>query len=340
MRGSARPWIGFEAIRAFLRALPAPDRVAIHAARARQDSLTKPTGALGRLEGIACFFAGWQGRPVPCLANPHILVFAGNHGVCAQGVNAYPQAVTAQMVANYRAGGAAINQLAQSAGAGLTAVPLALDRPTADFTQGPALSQADCLEAIALGAQAVDPGWDLLVLGEMGIGNSTVAAALAHALLGGRPEDWVGRGTGVDAAGLARKAAAVAAGVARLPDRDPLTVLCHLGGREQAAILGALLEARRHKIPVLLDGFICCAAALVAFALAPSALDHCLAGHRSAEAGHGRMLDATGLAPLLDLGLRLGEGTGAALAVQIVRAALACHAGMASFAEAGVDRAE
>jgi nicotinate-nucleotide--dimethylbenzimidazole phosphoribosyltransferase len=242
------------------------------------------------------------------------------------------------MVANFESGGAAINQLARAAGATLAVVALDLDRPTADLAAGPAMTEAECAGAVARGFAAVAPDTDLLCLGEMGIGNTTVAAALAHALLGGAPEDWVGSGTGVDQAGLERKRAAVAAAADRRGawPLDPLAALAEVGGRELAAIAGAVLAARRHRVPVLLDGFVCTAAAAVLARSVPGALDHCRLGHLSAEVGHRRLAAALGLVPLLELGMRLGEASGAALAALIVKAAAATHAGMATFAEAGV----
>ena len=322
--------------RAFLTALPAPDAAATKAALARNGLLTKPPGALGRLEHIAIWLAGWQGTDRPRIQRPQVTIFAGNHGVVIQGVSAFPAEVTVQMVANFRAGGAAINQLAKTFGATMTVEALTLDTPTADFTQGPAMSEAELLAALQTGWGAVDPNADLLVPGEMGIGNTTSAAAISCALFGGEAADWVGRGTGVDDAGLARKARAVAAGAALHKDRDPLAVLRCLGGREIAAMAGAILAARHHRIPVLLDGFIACSAAAVLHAATPAALDHCLAAHVSAEAAHARLLTALGKVPLLSLGLRLGEGSGAALAIGILQAAANCHSGMATFAEAGV----
>jgi nicotinate-nucleotide--dimethylbenzimidazole phosphoribosyltransferase len=316
---------------------PHADGAAIAAAARREAALTKPAGALGRLERLAIWLAGWQGAARPRLGRVRIAVFAGNHGVAARGVSAYPAEVTAQMVANYRAGGAAINQLAELAGAELHVVPLALERPTTDFTDGPALSEAELAEALAAGEAAVVEGLDLLVVGEMGIANTTAAAALAAALFGGGA-DWVGRGTGVDAAGLGRKAAAVVAGLRQHRARldHPLQALACLGGRELAAIAGAVLRARERRVPVVLDGFVATAAAAVWAKLRAGALDHCLAGHCSAEQGHQRLLEHLGLTPLLDLGMRLGEGSGAAVAVLVLRAAVACHNGMATFAEAGV----
>lgn len=319
-----------------LRAAPGPNTEAHQAAAARNGQLTKPPGALGRLEDLALWVASWQGTGRPRITAPQVLIFAGNHGVCAQGVSAFPAEVTAQMVANFQHGGAAINQLSMTFGATMSVHALDLDRPTADFTKAPAMTEAETVAALLAGWQAVDAGTDLLVVGEMGIGNTTVAAALAAALLGGTGAEWVGRGTGVDNAGLSRKAKAVDAGLSRHPSRDPMQVLANLGGREIAAMAGAMARARVAGVPVILDGFIACAAALVLHAVTPTALDHAVAGHVSAEGAHGRLLAALGKEPLLSLGLRLGEGSGAALAIGIVQAAVACHSGMATFAEAGV----
>ncbi|MBL4916304.1 nicotinate-nucleotide--dimethylbenzimidazole phosphoribosyltransferase [Szabonella alba] len=321
-----------------LRAAPGPDLAARTAAQARDAQLTKPPGSLGRLEEIALWYAGWQGDPRPSGLAPQIVIFAGNHGIAARGISAFPAEVTAQMVGNFRAGGAAVNQLARAFGASMTVQALDLDRPTADFTEGPAMDDTDLLAALNTGWSSVDPGAGLLVVGEMGIGNTTSAAAMACALFGGAPQDWIGRGTGVDAAGLQRKADVVATGLAHHAGAlaDPFEVLRRLGGREIAAMTGALARARVLRIPVLLDGFIASAAAAVLARAVPAALDHCLAGHCSAEAGHARLLEALDKAPILSLGLRLGEGSGAALAIGIVQGALACHSGMATFAEAGV----
>jgi len=327
---------GLDEVRNLAERLPAADPAARAAAEARQAVLTKPPGSLGRLEALAVFLAGWQGRKRPRAEQSQALVFAGNHGVCAQGVNPFPQAVTARMAANFEAGGAAINQLCRASGAALRVVALELDRPTADFTDGPAMDEAECLAALNAGAAAVDPAADVLVLGEMGIGNSTVAAALALALFGGAAADWVGPGTGADDATLARKQWAVGEGARRHGGLGPMHTLAALGGREQAALCGAVLAARSRRQVVLLDGFICTAAAAVLFAADPRLLDHCLAAHCSAEPGHRRLLDRMGLEPLLSLGLRLGEGSGAALALSLLKAAVACHNGMATFADAGI----
>lgn len=332
------PFSSLAEFRGILRDAPDADKDAAAGATARNAQLTKPPAALGRLEDLAIWYAGWRGDPRPRIEAPQVVIFAGNHGVAARGVSAFPAEVTAQMVLNFQACGAAINQLARTFGAAMAVQALDLDRPTADFTTGAAMSEQEVVIALAAGWQAVDPQTDLLVAGEMGIGNTTSAAAVAAALYGGTAADWVGRGTGIDDAGLERKSEVVAAGLAyhRAALSDPLEVLRRLGGRELAAMAGAIAAARAHRVPVILDGFICCAAAATLDRAVPGALDHCVAGHRSAEVAHSRLLDALGKAPLLDLGLRLGEGSGAALAIGVLQAAVACHSGMATFAEAGV----
>lgn len=327
-----------EDLRAACLDLPAGSDAAAAAVARRQDTLTKPQGSLGRLETIAAWLARWQSRDMPKLDAVKVFVFAGNHGVTAQGVSAYPSEVTVQMVANFAGGGAAINQLARVAGAQLDVIPLDLDHPTGDFTQVPAMDEQAFLAAVSTGYEAVTGDLDLVCFGEMGIGNTTPAAAISTALFGGGAEKWTGRGTGVDDAGLRRKVVAIEAGLKRHADAlsDPLKIAAALGGRELAAIFGATLAARRNNVPVLLDGFVCTAAAAPLARLHPTGLAHTIAAHVSAEAGHRRLLEALGLPPLLDFGMRLGEGSGACLAVNIVRSALECHAKMASFAEAGV----
>ncbi|HWL56353.1 MAG TPA: nicotinate-nucleotide--dimethylbenzimidazole phosphoribosyltransferase [Paracoccus sp. (in: a-proteobacteria)] len=313
------------------------DDSAAAAARARQAELTKPPGSLGRLEELAVFMAGWQGRERPRIDRAQALVFAGNHGVTAQGVNPFPVEVTAQMVENFRNGGAAINQLCRLAGADLSVIALDLDRPTEDFTQGMAMEVPDLVAAIQTGKNAVDPEADVILLGEMGIGNSTVAAALAAATFGGSAEDWVGPGTGADDDIMARKINAVNAGLKRHKGAaTAASILGSYGGREQAAICGAVIRARELGIPVILDGFICSAAAGVLLVNDPEALDHCLLGHESAEPGHRRLVAVIKKQPVVTLDMRLGEGSGAAVALLILRAALECHNGMATFGEAGI----
>ncbi|MCW9044668.1 MAG: nicotinate-nucleotide--dimethylbenzimidazole phosphoribosyltransferase [Pseudopelagicola sp.] len=330
------PFSTLDAFRNVLALSGKADQGVVDAAAARNGQLTKPPGALGRLEDMAIWYAGWRGSARPEIAAPQVIVFAGNHGVTAQGVSAFPADVTAQMVLNFQHGGAAINQLARAAGAKLSVHALDLDQPTADFTQGPAMSEAEVVAALATGWNAVADNSDLLVVGEMGIGNTTAAAAIATALYGGAPENWVGRGTGVDDAGLATKARVVGAGLAANPGRAGLEVLRCLGGRELAAMAGAIARARSLSVPVILDGFICCAAAATLEAECAGALDHALAGHVSAETGHARLLEALGKEAMLSLGLRLGEASGGALAINILKSAIACHSGMATFAEAGV----
>ena len=336
------PFASLDDIRAFCRDLPGGDPRFADMAAQRQQNLTKPPGSLGRLEELAVWLAQWQGREMPRLDRVTIAVFAGNHGVAARGVSAYPQAVTAQMVANFATGGAAINQIAKAASAELRVVPIELERPTRDFTEAPAMSPEEFLEAVDAGYRTVPDDCDLLAVGEMGIANTTTAATLCAALLGGGAARWAGRGTGIDDDGLARKRAAIEAALHfhRGILGDPLAVAAALGGRELAAITGAVLAARRHNVPVLLDGFVTTSAVLPLARLDAGALDHCRAGHVSAESGHRDLLRELKLPPLLDLNMRLGEASGAGVAILLVRAALACHAGMATFTEAGVSGAE
>lgn len=325
-------------IRAAMVDLPSRDRDAEKAARDRNVTLTKPHGALGNLEDLAIWYSAWRGTGRPEIGAPQIAVFAGNHGVASRGVSAFPPDVTVQMVSNFSSGGAAINQLARQFGAELTVDALSLDQPTADFTEQPAMTEGELAAAMSTGWSALKPQTDLLVPGEMGIGNTTSAAAIAAALFGGDAADWTGAGTGVTGAALTAKATVVQAGLDRHAAvlDDPLEVLRCLGGRELAAMAGAILAARHASVPVILDGFICTAAAAVLDRAAPGALDHCVAGHLSAEGAHGVMLEHLNKSPLLSLGLRLGEGTGAALAIGVLQGAIACHSGMATFAEAGV----
>jgi len=335
------PFASLDDIRTFCRDLPGGERRFADMAGRRQQNLTKPPGSLGRLEELAIWLAQWQGRELPRLDRVTIAVFAGNHGVAARGVSAYPQAVTAQMVANFAGGGAAINQIAKAAAAELRVVPIELERPTRDFTEAAAMNPDEFLEAIDAGYRTVPEDGDLLAVGEMGIANTTTAAMLCAALLGGGAARWAGRGTGVDDDGMARKRAAIetALNLHRAIIGDPLAVAAALGGRELAAIAGAVLAARRHHIPVLLDGFVATSAVLPLSRLDPRALDHCRAGHVSAEAGHRDLLRELKLDPLLDLNMRLGEASGAGVAILLARAALACHVGMATFPEAGVSGA-
>jgi nicotinate-nucleotide--dimethylbenzimidazole phosphoribosyltransferase len=321
---------------------PDGDEAAVAAVRAHDAQLTKPAGSLGALEGLVEFLARWQGRAKPRLDNPMVTIFAGNHGVTDQGVSAYPREVTAQMVANFTNGGAAVSQICALHEINLRVFELALELPTGDITLEPALDDKVCAATIAYGMEAIAGKPDLICIGEMGIGNTTVAAAIYAALYGGTGADWVGRGTGVDDAGLARKASAVDRALARHAGEldHPLAILARLGGREVAAMLGALLAARHQKVPVIVDGYVATAAAAIAHAVNPAAIDHCLFAHTSAEPGHHKVLEAMGQKGLLDLGMRLGEGSGAALAAVLVKTALHLHNNMATFESAAISGKE
>ncbi len=328
----------FKDILSLFDKFPEIDRAAVEKVQARDATLTKPPGSLGRLEEIAEWLAGWQANYPPKVDRPVTVVFAGNHGVVVQGVAAYPPEVTAQMVENFQTGGAAVNQICETFGAGLKVFELALEIPTNDITCQPAMDEATCAATIAFGMEAIADNPDLLCIGEMGIGNTTIAAAMCHGLYGGKAADWVGPGTGIDRDGLARKIDAVARAVALHQDHlsEPLELLRRLGGREIAAMTGAIIAARIANIPVLIDGYIATAAAAIVHAISPTGLDHCMAAHCSAEPAHAMLLEKIGKQPLLNLGLRLGEGSGASLAIGIVQAAANLHNGMATFEQAGV----
>jgi nicotinate-nucleotide--dimethylbenzimidazole phosphoribosyltransferase len=339
---------------ALLAAVAAPDPRLALAARRRLDRLTKPAGSLGRLEDLAARVVVLTGRLTPRLDSPVIFTLAADHGVAAEGVSAYPQAVTAQMVENLCRGGAAVNVLARETGVRLVVADFGvaatvpphpalvvrrIGAGTANLALGPAMTREAAASAIAAGADLVrGSGADGVGTGEMGIANTTAASALTAALTGADPAAVTGRGTGLDEAGRARKVDVVRRALAvNGPDpRDPLGVLAALGGFEIAGLVGVVLGGAARRVPVVLDGFIATAAALVAVRLAPAAREYLIAAHRSAEPGHAVLLEALGLAPLLDLGMRLGEGTGAALGLGLVRAALACYGGMATFKDAGV----
>lgn len=331
----------FDDFRDLVNLLPDPETAAIEAFHARDAQLTKIPGSLGRLEEIGLWLAAATGKIPPKVEKPLVAVFAANHGITAKGVSAFPAEVTAQMVANYAAGGAAINQICMVSDIGLKVFELALEMPTPDISEEDAFDAASCAATMAFGMEALAGGTDLLCLGEMGIGNTAVASAIYLALFGGTAEEWVGPGTGVVGPALANKAKVVAQAVDRIAgEKDPFEILRRLGGREIAAMVGAIIAARHQKVPVLVDGFVTSAAAAVVYALNPKAIDHCLFAHVSAEPAHRKALETMGKTPLLDLGMRLGEGTGAAVAASIVRAAAATHAGMATFAEAGVSNKE
>jgi nicotinate-nucleotide--dimethylbenzimidazole phosphoribosyltransferase len=325
-----------------LTLVPDGDETAVTAVRERDAMLTKPAGSLGQLESLVEFLARWQGRSRPRLDNPMVTIFAANHGVTKQGVSAFPREVTAQMVANFTNGGAAISQICALHELNLRVFELALELPTGDITQEAALDDKMCAATIAYGMEAVAGKPDLICLGEMGIGNTTVAATLYAALFGGTGADWAGRGTGVDDAGLARKADVIDRALARHAGEldHPLAILARLGGREIAAMLGALLAARHQKVPVIIDGFVATSAAAIAYAINPDSIAHCLFAHVSAETGHARALEAMGQKGLLNLGMRLGEGSGAALAAVLAKTALHLHNNMATFESAAVSGKE
>ncbi|MEM0900777.1 MAG: nicotinate-nucleotide--dimethylbenzimidazole phosphoribosyltransferase [Pseudomonadota bacterium] len=327
----------FDDFRELINNLPGPNKDAVALVRQRDAQLTKPPGSLGRIEEIAEWLAAWTGRS-PAVTRPMVAVFAGNHGVVDRGVSPYPQSVTAAMVENFAAGGAAINQICIAHDLGLKIFDLALEVPTEDIASDAAMDERTCAATMAFGMECIAGGTDLLCLGEMGIGNTTVAAAIYCALYGGEPDDWVGPGTGHDESGVKLKADVVRQAIELNEGNlsDPLEVLRRLGGREIAAMAGAILAARMQQIPVLIDGFVATAAAAVLHKINPSSLDHCMIAHVSAEPGHMRAIQQIGKAPLLSLGMRLGEGTGAALAAGIVKAAALCHSGMATFEQAGV----
>ncbi|QFU17046.1 nicotinate-nucleotide--dimethylbenzimidazole phosphoribosyltransferase [Microvirga thermotolerans] len=328
----------FDDIRRLITTMPGPDEAAVAAVRERDAQLTKPAGSLGRLEWLSEWLAAWQGKPRPSVDRPLVCVFAGSHGVAERGVSAYPSAVNRQMLENFSAGGAAINQICASLGLGFKVFDLAVDLPTGDIAAEAAMDEKACVATMAFGMEAIAGGTDLLAIGELGIGNTTVAAAIYAALYGGEAARWVGRGSGVDDAGLARKVAAVEGALAchRGHLEDPLEILRRLGGREIAAMAGAILAARLQRIPVILDGYVSTAAAAILHAIHPATIDHCIAGHLSAEGAHQEVLERLGKIPLLALGMRLGEGSGAALAMGIVKTAATVHRDMATFSQAGV----
>jgi nicotinate-nucleotide--dimethylbenzimidazole phosphoribosyltransferase len=320
-----RPLTGmpFDDIRDLLDRLPPPDEEAAAAVRARNAELAKPVGSLGRLEDIAEFLARWQGNPKPAIDRPLVAIFAATHEV-AKRISSGPQAEeTRAEVELFAAGGAGVNQLALAQNAGLKVFDLALDLPTPDICTGDALSEKDCAATMAFGMESIAGGADLLCVGAAGGGNTLVAAAVACALFGDEPSAWAADPAHVPV--LEQALEFHSNGL-----RDPLEIMRRVGGRELAAIAGAILAARFQRIPVLLDGFVACAAAAVLQAAEPSALDHCLAAHRSGAAPHDKLLAALGKRPLLDMGIGLDDGSGAALAVGILKAAAATHSGMAT----------
>lgn len=332
----------FETPQAFLeclKSLPSHSDEFRQRALKRQAQLTKPHGALGRLEDIAVWLSGWQETEHPRADVIQALLFAGNHGVVEEGISAYPADVTSQMIANFEAGGAAINVLSSLFGHQLEVVPLDLDEPTKNFTKEPALTVEETLSAINLGAARVnETKSDLIYFGEMGIGNTTSAAAIATAVFGGTGQDWAGPGTGLDDEGIGRKQAVIDKALMMHSGKfdNIFAIMQHFGGRELAAIMGGVVAARLKRLPVLIDGFVVTAALAPLTLAGEDVLDHCIAAHCSAEPSHKRLLDCMYLSPLLKLDMRLGEGTGAAVAAQLVKAAVATHNRMATFDSASV----
>ena len=319
--------------------LPGPDRAAHDQVAARAATVLRPAGAFARLDTVAAWLAGWQGTTAPKVERPHVAVFAADHGVAADGVSAYPAEVTAAMADAIRSGVATITVLARQAGATLELVDVGVGRPTGNIRVADAMGPEDFDAAVASGLAAVESvDADLLVVGEIGIGNTTAAAAVAAAVLGGEAIDWVGPGTGVVGAALAHKCEVVQTAVDRVGAVSPLEALRRLGGRELAAMAAAVAAARRRRLPVVLDGFIATAAVAPLAVACPGSLDHCIAGHCSAEPGHERLLGALGLDPLMRLDLRLGEGSGALVAVPIIRMAAAAVVEVATFEEWGLQR--
>lgn len=316
-----------------LAPLPEPDRAAREALAARIARVIRPAGALVRLDEIAVWLAGWGSSA----ASPGCVLFAADHGVAAEGVSAYPAGVTRAMVAAFGDGVATANVLARRLGVELAVVDVGAGRPTRNLRREPAMAPERFAEAVAAGREAVAArAHDLLVFGEMGIGNTTAAATVCASIFGGPAEEWTGLGTGLDEQGLARKVRVVEDGRRRAGVVGPLEALRQVGGAELAAIAGAIVEARMRRIPVILDGFVVTAAAAALEVARPGALDHCVAGHRSPEPGHALLLEKLGKRPLLDLGLRLGEGSGALLAVPLVRAAIAAATEVATFEDRGL----
>ena len=322
-----------------LKEIPSRDPIDVEKAKSRNQELTKPLGSLGRLEDLAIWYCSWQGYQKTQIENILVAIFAGNHGVAKRGVSAFPIEVTAQMVTNFHQGGAAINQLTNLLPATLKVIELNLDQPTGDISTKPAMNQKEFHEAFQTGWEAINPSYDLIILGEMGIGNTTSASAIGYALFGGKVEEWVGSGTGISDKSLQFKQKIVEQAVNLFQTQkldSPLELIRCLGGRELVAIMGSLVKARMNKIPVIIDGFISTAPLAVLHAIDSRLTEHAVAGHLSLEGGHRTFLDKLGLNPILDLKMRLGEGSGAAVAAHILRSAVTCYGGMATFSQAMV----
>ncbi|WP_455466831.1 nicotinate-nucleotide--dimethylbenzimidazole phosphoribosyltransferase [Bartonella sp. B39] len=323
----------FDDFRALLTNLPIADAFSITLAKKRQEKLTKVEGSLGKLGEIAVWYAGWRGTEKPIVKRPLVAIFSGNHGVTEENVTPFPQSMTQKMVQNFASGGAAINQICIAYDLGLKIFDLALEYPTMNITKDAAMDERSAAATMAFGMESIAGGTDLLCIGEMGIGNTTIASALCLALFGGEVEEWTGNGMGSEGKFYQRKIAVIKTAVSLHKDHfnDPFEIMRRLGGREIAAMVGAILAARMEKVPVILDGFVATAAAAVLYKMHPRALDHTLVGHVSSESAHRKLLKKIGKEPLLDLRMRLGEGTGAAMAAGIVKAAILMHTKMADF---------
>jgi len=344
-----------------IKEIGALDEDVMNEARARQDSLTKPRGSLGHLEELSIRLAGIQGKPIPEIRQKAIITMAGDHGVVAEGVSAYPQEVTAQMVYNFLRGGAAINVLSRHIGARVTVVDMGvatklephpnliskkISTGTRNMAKGPAMTRNEAQQAIESGIQIVhaeiEKGLDIVGTGDMGIGNTTASSAICTAFTGRAVAEVTGRGTGIDDKQIAYKMEVIEKALSiNQPDpRDPVDVLHKVGGFEIGGLVGVMLGAAANRIPVVIDGFISGAAALIAVGLCPLLKDFLIAAHVSAEAGHKALLDYLGLKPLLNLNMRLGEGTGAVLGIFLTEAAIKVLTEMATFTEAGVSERE
>lgn len=326
----------YKEIKKFLQHIPNRNERIKKKAIEHQNKLLKPKNSLGILEDLAVFFCSWKNSLKPKIKISQTIIFAGNHGICNQSVNTFPQEVTDQMVQNFKKNKAAINQLSKEVGSNLKVISLDLNNPTNDFTKKPAMSKKDFFEVFNIGFNSINEDTDVLLLGEMGIGNTTVASAIASALIGGNVSRWVGKGTAQNTKLIKHKISVVKKGIYLNKNKSPLEILRCLGGKEQVAIFAATIRARLLKIPVIIDGFICTASILPLFFLKKNAIDHCIFSHRSAEKGHKLILNYIRKRPILNLDMCLGEATGATLALSILKSSLACHNNMGTFKNSGV----
>ncbi|WP_336276900.1 nicotinate-nucleotide--dimethylbenzimidazole phosphoribosyltransferase [Bartonella sp. CB178] len=326
----------FDDFRALLTNLPVADEISIILAKKRQESLTRAGGALGKLGDIAVWYAGWRdAEKPPIVKRPLVAIFSGNHGIIDENITPFPQSMTQKMVKNSTAGGGVINQICQSYDLGLKIFDLALEYPTMNITKDAAMDEHGAAATMAFGMESIANGIDLLCIGEMGIGNATIASALCLALFGGEAEDWIGNYVESDEEFYRRKITAIKTAVSlhKQHFNDPFEIMRRLGGREVAAIIGAVLAARMEKVPVVLDGFVATAAAAVLYKMHPRSLDHTLIGHVSPDPAHRKLLKMIGKEPLLDLEINFCEGVGAAVAAGVVKAAVLTHAQTITFEE-------